>query len=119
MKMTTGNFKAMQSKPQLLHSTFIVQLFDFQYLDQFFLQIRSLGIEFTASAMDVVSVDFLHSINVPFIKVTNQQKKTNKQIIFYQSYKPAKHREFKLYSGWLRRREPFSVTQQGIAQLNA
>lgn len=30
---------------------------------------ESLGIEFTASAMDIASVDFLHSINVPFIKV--------------------------------------------------
>ena len=34
--------------------------------------LRSVGIEFTASAMDLASVDFLHSIDVPFIKVVDQ-----------------------------------------------
>ena len=66
----------MQSKPQRLHSSspFIVQ--PFVQIVKFWIWFpcltRLLGIEFTASAMDIVSVDFLHSINVPFIKVTNQ-----------------------------------------------
>lgn len=30
---------------------------------------NEIGILFTASAMDSVSLDFLHSINVPFIKI--------------------------------------------------
>ena len=35
---------------------------------------RSLEIGFTASAMDLSSVDFLHSINVPFIKVKQEDR---------------------------------------------
>ena len=38
------------------------------------LTFRSLEIGFTASAMDLSSVDFLHSINVPFIKVQHNRK---------------------------------------------
>ena len=41
----------------------------------YFIEIsRSLEIGFTASAMDLLSVDFLHSMNVPFIKVEHNRK---------------------------------------------
>ena len=41
----------------------------------YFIEIfRSLKIGFTASAMDLLSVDFLHSMNVPFIKVQQEDR---------------------------------------------
>ena len=48
--------------------------------------LRSVGIEFTASAMDMVSVDFLHSIDVPFIKVINQHNENDDERIDYGDY---------------------------------
>ena len=102
--MTTENFKAMQSKTSFIFTFYRPTLhLNFQ-TSVFLFQIRSIGIEFTASAMDLTSVNFLHSINVPFIKVMNQ---------YNEDFTDDEYKELKLfqsYSGWLRRREPFSVT---------
>ena len=63
--------------------------------------LRSVGIEFTASAMDLASVDFLHSIDVPFIKVIDQHMM--KVFIMVTI----------LYSGWLRGCKPFISSYEG------